>query len=70
LCDDGGTFTIDDKEVVNNNGLYGPLEKSGEIALKKGLHPLRADFIEGGGGYTLELKYVKPKGTPMTIPAA
>jgi hexosaminidase len=68
LVDDGGVLSIGDKEVVNNDGQHAPLEKSGQIALKKGLHPFRLDFIEGGGGFTLQLKYSKGSGTPMSIP--
>ena len=69
LCDDGGVLTIDDKEVVNNDGLHAPNEKTGQIALKKGLHPLRLGFIEGGGGFTLDVRYSKGNGKPMSIPA-
>jgi hexosaminidase len=68
LVDDGGVLNIGDKEVVNNDGQHAPLEKSGQIALKKGLHPFKLDFIEGGGGFTLQLKYSKGSGSPMTIP--
>ncbi|OQP54443.1 family 20 glycosylhydrolase [Niastella populi] len=68
LVDDGGVLTIGDKEVVDNDGQHAPLEKSGQIALKKGLHPFRLNFIEGGGGFTLQLKYSKSGGSPMSIP--
>jgi hexosaminidase len=68
LVDDGGVLTIGDKEVVNNDGQHAPLEKSGQIALKKGLHPFKLDFIEGGGGFTLQVKYGKGGGAPMAIP--
>jgi hexosaminidase len=68
LVDDGGVLRIGDKEVVNNDGQHAPLEKSGQIALKKGLHPFKLDFIEGGGGFTLQLKYSKGAGSPMPIP--
>lgn len=68
LVDDGGVLTIGNKEVVNNDGQHAPLEKSGQIALKKGLHPFKLDFIEGGGGFTLQLKYSKGGGTPISIP--
>jgi hexosaminidase len=68
LVDDGGVLTIGNKEVVDNDGQHAPLEKSGQIALKKGLHPFRLHFIEGGGGFTLQLKYSKGGGSPMTIP--
>lgn len=68
LVDDGGVLTIGNKEVVNNDGQHAPLEKSGQIALKKGLHPFKLSFIEGGGGFTLQLKYSKGAGAPITIP--
>jgi hexosaminidase len=68
LCDDGGALTIGDKVVVDNDGQHAPLEKSGQIALKKGLHPFALNFIEGGGGFTLQLKYSKGSGAAMTIP--
>lgn len=68
LVDDGGVLTIGNKEVVNNDGQHAPLEKSGQIALKKGLHPFKLNFIEGGGGFTLQLKYSKDAGEPITIP--
>lgn len=68
LVDDGGVLTIGDKEVVDNDGQHAPLEKSGQIALKKGLHPFRLNFIEGGGGFTLQLKYSRSGGSPMSIP--
>lgn len=68
LVDDGGVLTIGDKEVVNNDGQHAPLEKSGQIALKKGLHPFKLDFIEGGGGFALQLKYSKGGGAPMAVP--
>ena len=56
-CDDGGILQIAGREVVNNDGWHGPIEKSGQVALKKGLQPIALDFVEGGGGYTLKLKY-------------
>jgi hexosaminidase len=68
LCDDGGTLTIGNKEVVNNDGQHAPQERSGQIALKKGLHPFALNFIEGGGGFTLQLKYSKGSGELMPVP--
>ncbi|MGZ3810473.1 MAG: family 20 glycosylhydrolase [Mucilaginibacter sp.] len=68
-CDDGGTLKIAGREVVNNDGLHSAIEKSGQIALKKGLHTFALDFIEGGGGYTLKLKYSLNGSEPQDIPA-
>jgi hexosaminidase len=69
ICDDGGILNIAEKEVVNNDGWHAPIERSGQVALKKGLQPLELNFVEGGGGYTLSLKYCLNGSTPTDIPA-
>ncbi|WP_333820550.1 family 20 glycosylhydrolase [Ohtaekwangia sp.] len=68
-CDDGGVLYIDDRLVVDNDGLHAPLQKSGGIALSKGAHRFEIDFIEGGGGYTLELMYSTNGSKPAPVPA-
>jgi len=56
-CDDAGMLYIGDKVVVNNEGPHTPVEKSGQAYLEKGWHPIRIDFVEGGGGYMLQMEY-------------
>ncbi|MFD0764816.1 family 20 glycosylhydrolase [Mucilaginibacter lutimaris] len=56
-CDDSGVLSIANRETVNNDGMHSAIEKSGQVALKKGLQPFALDFVEGGGGYTLKLQY-------------
>jgi hexosaminidase len=67
-CDDGGILRIADRMVVDNDGNHFPIEKSGQVALAKGAHPFEADFIEGGGGFTLKLKYSLNGSAPADIP--
>ncbi|MBO9674212.1 MAG: family 20 glycosylhydrolase [Sphingobacteriaceae bacterium] len=55
--DDGSVLKIHDKTLVDNDGMHFAIEKSAQIALKKGYHPFELLFLEGGGGYTLELAY-------------
>lgn len=55
-ADDGAVLLINNKTVIDNDGLHSAMEKSGQVALKKGAHLFELRFIEGGGGYTLELK--------------
>jgi hexosaminidase len=69
-CDDGGTLTIADREVVNNDGNHSAIEKNGQVALKKGLQKFALDFIEGGGGYLLQLKYSFNGSEPRDIPSS
>ena len=68
--DDGSFLKIADRETVNNDGLHSAIEKSGQVALKKGLQPFALDFIEGGGGFFLRLRYSVNGGSPHDIPAA
>jgi hexosaminidase len=56
-CDDGGMLYIGNSLIVDNEGPHSPIERSGQAALEKGLHPFRLDFVEWGGGYTLRLEY-------------
>ncbi|XWW45003.1 family 20 glycosylhydrolase [Fibrella sp. USSR17] len=67
-CDDGGVLRMANRLVVDNDGNHAPIEKSGQVALAKGAHPIEVDFIEGGGGFTLKLKYSLNGGEPMEIP--
>lgn len=67
--DDGSALSVDNKKVINNDGLHSAIERSGEVALEKGLHQFSLDFIEGGGGYTLRLLYALKDGQPRNIPA-
>ncbi len=69
-CDDGGVLNISGKEVVNNDGLHSAIEKSGQIALEKGYQPFHLSFIEGGGGYKLQLLYSKDNKTHQPVPAS
>lgn len=68
--DDGSTLRIHDELVIDNDGYHSALEKRGEIALEKGLHPIRIDFFEATGQDDLILKWARP-GTDdvVTIPA-
>ena len=68
-CDDGGILTIAGNETVNNDGWHGPFEKSGQAALRKGLQPIAMDFVEGGGGFTLKLKYSVNGSAPVEVPS-
>lgn len=67
-CDDSGILYIADQLVVDNEGPHSPIEKSGQVALEKGLHKFHLDFVEGGGGYTLYMQYSLNNGEVKDIP--
>ncbi len=47
--DDGSRLYINDKLVVDNDGLHGYREKSGVIALREGYHKIRVEYFEKTG---------------------
>lgn len=59
-ADDGAVLKIASQTVVDNDGLHSAKEKSGQVALQKGMHFFELKFIEGGGGYALDLQVQEP----------
>jgi hypothetical protein len=56
--DDGSKLWIDNKEVVNNDGLHGMKTVEGKVSgMIEGQHSLRVEFFQKGGGAGLEFKY-------------
>lgn len=58
--DDGTKLFIHDKLVVDNDYTHGMTEKSGAVALNKGLHPIKIIFFQGYGGKGLEVRIEGP----------
>ena len=60
--DDGSLLWIGDDPVVENDGFHGGIDRdgnlmarSGQVALKQGLHPLRINYFDWGGGEFLKV---------------
>ncbi|MCH2140603.1 MAG: M12 family metallo-peptidase [Phycisphaerales bacterium] len=67
--DDGSRLYIGNEEVVDNDGLHGMNEESGEILLAAGLHRVRVEFFERGGGAGVIVR-IEGGGLPkQVIPA-
>ena len=58
--DDGSRLFIDGKQVVDNDGVHGMVEKSGTIKLTAGMHTIRVIYAQGGGGSGLRVSYQGP----------
>ena len=58
--DDGSRLYIGERLVVDNDGLHGVVERSGQIALAAGLHPITVTFFEKSGGDLLEVFWSGP----------
>lgn len=67
--DDGSMLYIDDKLVVDNNGLHGMAEKKGTAALAPGYHRIRVEFFEKTGGDDVELFIETRTEKKMEVPA-
>ncbi len=68
--DGGSKLFIGTSEVVSNDGLHAPQERSGQIGLKAGKHAIRVEFFEAGGGEVLEVRYSGPGIAKQLVPAS
>ncbi len=68
--DDGSQLFIDGHHVVNNDGLHGPQEVSGRIALQAGQHEIVVTFFEKTGGELLNVSWQGPGTGKQIIPNA
>ncbi|MEP6676306.1 MAG: alpha-L-fucosidase [Ferruginibacter sp.] len=66
--DDGSKLFIDGKEIINNDGDHGALEKSGKAALLKGFHAINIQYFDSGGDNELRLMMQLPGGKKMEVP--
>lgn len=66
--DDGSKLFIDGNVVVDNDGLHGPVEQVGTLALGIGTHAIRVEFFEKGGGAALTVEWIPSGGAREPIP--
>lgn len=60
--DDGSYIRINGDMIVNNDGPHSRVERSGQAALKKGLHKIEARYFDHSGGI-LEAGFIMPDGS-------
>jgi mono/diheme cytochrome c family protein len=58
--DDGSNLFVDDKLVVDNDGVHAPAERSGAARMTAGMHPFHVGFFQGGGGFELRVDIEGP----------
>ncbi|MFG0333890.1 MAG: PA14 domain-containing protein, partial [Maioricimonas sp. JB049] len=66
--DDGSRLYINDKLVVNNDGLHGMVEKRGRIRLTAGAHKITVTYFDNGGGDGLRVTWAGPGFNKQLIP--
>ena len=67
--DDGSVLDIDGVRVIDNDGPHSRLERSGQVALAKGLHHLSARYFDYNGGM-LKFGAIDSAGQRIALPAA
>lgn len=61
--DDGSRVTVGDRVVVDYDGIHPAGERTGEIDLPAGVHPIRIEYFEAAGQQSLNLEIAAP-GSP------
>ena len=68
VSDDGSRLYINDKQVVNNDGLHGPIEKKGSVNLDEGSHSIVVTYFDNGGGDAFSVSWAGPGFKRQAIP--
>ena len=55
--DDGAFLYIDNKQIIDNDQFSRSTSARWRSNPEKGKHPIRINYFEGGGGYTLSLQW-------------
>ena len=65
--DDGSELFIDDGLVIDHDGLHGETSMDGDVELTAGMHALRVNFFEAGGGQELTLSWRPPGASDFSV---
>jgi len=68
--DDGSMLWIGDKKVVDNDGQHGAQDRSGEVDLTKGTHPIRVAYFNAGGPGAFKVHWEGPGVRRGEIPSS
>jgi putative heme-binding domain-containing protein len=58
--DDGSRIYLDDRLLIDNDGLHGMIEKNASIDLASGVHHLVVTYFDNGGGDGLQVAWSGP----------
>src|SRR4029450_1844630 len=65
--DDGSRLVIDEKEVIDNDGIHAFQQKRKKIKLAAGIHTVAGEFFEQGGEKGLHAHFEGPGLPPMPL---
>jgi hypothetical protein len=66
--DDGSRLYIDNQLIVDNSGAHSAATRSGEIALTRGAHRVRLDYVQFGGDSELRWTWARGAGRDRPVP--
>ncbi len=69
MSNDGSKLFIDNKLIIDFDGLHGSAIRSGETKLTKEMHKIKIEYFQAGGGKALELFYESNDIEKQIIPA-
>ncbi len=67
ISDDGSRLYLNDKVVVDHDGLHGATAMEGKVRLTKGRHKLFVEHFENGGDEQLTLNWKTPGATEFVL---
>lgn len=67
--DDGSRLLVDGKQLIDNDGDHGVIEKNGTVNLSTGKHSITIQYYNGQGGFWLDAWYKGPGIPKQLIPA-
>lgn len=67
ISDDGSKLYLHNTLLIDNDNVQAPTEKSGQIGLKAGYHPIKLEFLEYSGAQTLQLYMRTPGGVRQLV---
>jgi len=67
ISDDGSKLFLHNSLIIDNDYVQAPTERSGQIGLKAGYHPVKIEFLEYAGAQTLQLYMRTPGGVRQLV---
>jgi hypothetical protein len=65
--DDGSKLYIDDRLIIDNDGLHSAITKDGTEELTRGVHQIRVSYFQGPGFEIALILKIEPPGLPARV---
>ena len=65
--DDGSLLSVDERPVIDNDGIHPTMTRDGTIELAAGVHTMRVTYMQGPGYALALVLQIEPPGQPARI---